>query len=420
MSQLEQHPMEDDELRRTVGKLFVVGFHGHSVSEDIKTLIRPPYNVGAVILFQRNVRDAEQLRTLTLELQQTARAAGHTHPLLIGIDQENGVITRIRPPTAAQLPGAMAQGATGEPANARQISRATAETLKAVGIKMNYAPICDVNSNMRNPVTGARSFGDNPVAVARFAAASWTGLREHGVVPCAKHFPGHGDAAVDSYVGLPFLDKTWKELEECELVPFRRAVADGVEMIMTAHIIVGGGDGEGETQRLPVTLHAPSLANLRKRLGYDGVIVSDCLEMDAVRTECGGTVEGAVTALRSGCDSVMVCHTLELQISALENVCRAVKDSRIPLHQIRESAERMRKIKEKYLEWDAQLERLPASHLDAINKSSMELAKAVYAKSTTLVRSAPDILPRRPGQNVSRHADFLWWAILWFCPYTGL
>lgn len=191
------------------------------------------------------------------------------------------------------------------------------------------------------------------------------------------------------------MDKTWGDLEDCELVPFRRAVADGIEAVMTAHVIIGA---QGE--RVPVTLHAPSLAILRKRLAYDGVIISDCLEMDAIKTESGGTVEGAVKALGAGCDSVMVCHTFELQTGALENVFQAVKKSRIPREKIGKSAERIRKLKGSFLDWNNQLEQSLTSQLDAINKRSEELAKSVYARSATVVRSANGVLPLRSGQKV--------------------
>ncbi|EOD52867.1 putative gnat family protein [Neofusicoccum parvum UCRNP2] len=311
----------DDQLRRLIGQLFIVGFHSQTADENIKKLIRAPYFVGQIVLFQRNVSDADQLRRLTAELQQVAQDAGHEHPLTIGIDQENGLVTRIQPPITAQLPGSMALGATAAVDDAYNVGRATGRALRAFGINMNYAPVCDVNNNPSNPVIGVRSFSDDPSAVARLAAANLNGLRDEGVIPCVKHFPGHGDTAVDSHYGLPVIQRSWADMEQCELVPFRRAVAEQVPAVMTAHIVIGDS-------KLPATLDAAVLRSLRDDLKFAGVIVSDCLEMNAIRTECGGTVKGAVTALQSGCDSVMICHTIDLQTGALEAVFdQAKKDS---------------------------------------------------------------------------------------------
>lgn len=169
-------------------------------------------------------------------MQNEARLAGHQRPLLIGIDQENGLVTRIPPPIAAQVPGPMALGATHEPKFAYQAGKSTGEILKFFGINMNYAPVCDVNSEPLNPVIGVRSPGDDPEFVGRFASATAQGLREERIIPSVKHFPGHGDTAVDSHYGLPVISKGRDDLERLELIPFRRAVAEGVETVMTAHI----------------------------------------------------------------------------------------------------------------------------------------------------------------------------------------
>jgi beta-N-acetylhexosaminidase len=270
-----------------------VGFHGHTPSEDIKTLITT-HHIGAVVLFTRNISDAAQLEDLTKSLQDIARSAGHAQPLFIGIDQEGGLVTRIKAPIAAQIPGSMALGATGSAENAFAVSSATAETLKSFGINMNYAPIADVNSEPKNPVIGVRSPSDDPETVGRFVSASARGLREGGIIPCVKHFPGHGDTAVDSHYGLPVIHKTKTELEECELVPFRRAAIENIESIMTAHIALPALGGE---ERLPVSLNPRAIALLRDELKYGGLIISDCLEMDGVRATFG-TENGAVMALK--------------------------------------------------------------------------------------------------------------------------
>ncbi len=158
-------------------------------SEDIKTLIKI-HKVGAVILFSRNVSSASQLLNLTNSLQDLAKEAGYKQGLLIAIDQENGLVTRIKAPIAAQLPGSMALGATGKVQNAYKVACATAATLKALGINMNYAPIADVNSEPKNPVIGVRSPADDPETVGRFVSAQVKGFQDGGIAPCVKHFPG--------------------------------------------------------------------------------------------------------------------------------------------------------------------------------------------------------------------------------------
>jgi beta-N-acetylhexosaminidase len=282
-------------------QLFIVGFHGHVASEDIRTLITT-HKVGAVILFLRNVSTATQLTELTTSLQEIAAASGHEQSLFIAIDQENGLVTRIKPPVAAQLPGSMALGATGDASNAFKIASATAETLKAFGINMNYAPIADVNSEPKNPVIGVRSPSDDPETVGRLVSAQVKGLSEGGILPCVKHFPGHGDTAVDSHFGLPVIAKSKAELDACELVPFRRAVVEGVESVMTAHIAMPGiGDpslGEDHpSKKVPASLNSDAIKILRDEMKFDGMIVSDCLEMDGVRATFG-TEKGAVMALK--------------------------------------------------------------------------------------------------------------------------
>lgn len=278
-----------------------MGFHGHVPNDDIKALITT-HKVGAIILFQWNIESASQLLELTTSLQEIARSAGHQQDLFIAIDQENGLVTRIKPPIAAQLPGPMALAATGDALNAFEIASATAEVLRGFGINMNYAPVADINSEPKNPVIGVRSPSDDPETVGRFVSAQIRGLREGGVVPCVKHFPGHGDTAVDSHYGLPVISKSRAMLDTCELVPFRRAAVEGVEAVMTAHISMPGiGDpslsDDYPSKTLPASLNPAAIKILRYEMKYEGLIISDCLEMDGVRATYG-TEKGAVLALK--------------------------------------------------------------------------------------------------------------------------
>jgi len=367
-----------------------VGFHGHVPSHDIKTLIAI-YKVGAVVLFQRNIRSASQLLTLTESLQEIAASSGHQQRLFIAIDQENGLVTRIKHPIAAQLPGPMALGATGDALNAFKVASATAEVLKSFGINMNYAPIADINSEPKNPVIGVRSPSNDPETVGRFVSAQVKGLREGGIVPCVKHFPGHGDTAVDSHYGLPVISKTKAQLEACELIPFRRAVVGGVESVMTAHVSL---PGIGES-KLPASLNPDAIKILREEMKYDGLIISDCLEMDGVRATYG-TEKSAVLALKSGTDCVMICHTISAQVGAIEQVIQAIKEGDLSQEAIEASVQRVKKIKAKYLaeSLDSNSTR---DEIERTKSRQSALASEIYAKSTTLVRSVPGVLPISRG-----------------------
>lgn len=196
----------------------------------------------------------------------------------------------------------MALGATGDASNAFEVASATAEVLKGFGINMNYGPIADINSEPKNPVIGVRSPSDDPEVVGRFVSAQMKAFRKHNVVSCAKHFPGHGDTAVDSHYGLPVISKSRDELEECEFVPFRRAAAEGIDSIMTAHIAMPGlassnSNDDDPSKSLPASLNPDIIKILRQDMGYEGVIISDCLEMDGVRGTYG-TEQSAVMAVK--------------------------------------------------------------------------------------------------------------------------
>ncbi|KJZ68880.1 hypothetical protein HIM_11724 [Hirsutella minnesotensis 3608] len=379
--------VSDRELRKTIGQLFAVGFHGHDIGNDIRSLICD-YGVGAIVLFKRNVRDAAQLRALCLGLQRLAKEAGHKQPLLIGIDQENGLVTRISPPVAAQMPGPMTLGATGSPDHAFQVAEVTGEMLRHFGINMNYAPVGDVNSEPLNPVIGVRSPGDDPEQVSRFATACAEGLRAHKVVPCIKHFPGHGDTKVDSHYGLPVITKTRQELDKVELVPFRHAAAQGIEMVMTAHISLP----KLSDSDLPATLSPDAIGILRNDLHFEGVIMTDCMEMDGIRAT-HGTVEGTLKAFRAGVDNVMICHTYDVQTASIDRICEAMESGEISNERLESSLRRLEDLKSRFTSWDDALQPREPDALTEINRRGGSLAKQLYRDSTTLVRDHSSLIP---------------------------
>jgi beta-N-acetylhexosaminidase len=369
-------------------QLFVVGFHGYTAGPQIINLIKDHY-IGGIVLFTRNVESTQQLLQLISTLQRAAKDADHTHPLFIGMDQENGLVTRIKPPCAAQLPGAMAVSATGSIDWALAAAEATAATLLFYGVNTNYGPICDVNSEPSNPVIGVRSPGDDPEFVGAFATATAKGLRSKGIIPCAKHFPGHGDTNTDSHYALPVIRKSRAQLDACELVPFQQVLSQRVESVMTAHIAL---PCLGDELGLPTSLSPPALKVLREEMKYEGMVITDCLEMDGVRATYG-TEKGAVMALRAGNDSVMICHTYDVQVASIALVIDAVKSGSLPGSRLHEASNRVRQLKTKFLSWDSALKMSSISHFEAMKTAQEKLAQKIYESSATIIRSDPGVLP---------------------------
>ena len=327
---------------REAGQRVMVGFHGHEASADVKRMIQD-YGAGSVILFARNVATPEQVAELVRELQAEARAAGHDLPLLVAVDQEGGRVARMRAPWT-EWPPLRALGRRGSEETARKMGETLAAELHACGIRLDFAPVMDVDTNPKNPVIGDRSFGADPDLVGRLGAAMIGGLQGGGVAACAKHFPGHGDTEVDSHLDLPTVEHSRSRLEDVELRPFRVAIGAGVASIMTAHVIVRALDEE-----LPATL-SPRIVDglLRKELKYDGVICSDDLEMKAV-AERWSPAPLAVLAAKAGCDLLPVCAAHDAQVEALEGLVKAVESGEISWKAMDEACARMRRMKERFL-----------------------------------------------------------------------
>ncbi len=206
------------DIREKIGQRLVFGFPGTTIPAEFAALVRE-YKIGNVILFRYNIENLPQLARLCAAIQQLIRGATG-RDAFITIDQEGGMVTRL-PWDAVNVPGSMALAATGKPENAVLAAEITARQLRGVGVNFNLAPDLDVNSNPMNPVIGVRSFGDDPQSVALFGTKAVEGYKNGGMLCCGKHFPGHGDTAVDSHIGLPRIEKTLAELESCELIPFR-------------------------------------------------------------------------------------------------------------------------------------------------------------------------------------------------------
>jgi len=320
----------------------MVGFDGLEPSPDLRRLIRD-FGVGGVILFSRNVDAPEQLAELVRELQSIARDACHELPLLVAVDQEGGRVARLREPWTV-WPPLRALGRGGSEELARRMGESIAGELRSCGIRYDFAPVVDVDTNPANPVIGDRSFGDDPEAVGRLGAAFIRGLQGGGVAASAKHFPGHGDTDVDSHLDLPLVDHSLSRLEDVELRPFRHAVEAGVASVMTAHVLVRELD-----DRLPATLSPRVLGELlRGKRGYGGVVVSDDLEMKALAKSWSAGA-AAVLAAQAGCDLLLVCTKAEAQVEALEGLVRARERDEITWDDMDAAGARIRALKQQYL-----------------------------------------------------------------------
>jgi beta-N-acetylhexosaminidase len=372
-------PVED------LGQLLMVGFPGLTITDELRGLIEREH-VGGVLLFARNVVNAAQVLELTSQLQAIARAAGHAHPLLIAIDQENGTVRRLEA-GATGFPGAMTLAAAGDEALAEAVAQASGRELRALGVNFNMAPVVDVNTNPANPVIGVRAFSDDAATVARFGAAVARGYASAGVIAILKHFPGHGDTAVDSHHAVPTLTHDRARLEAVELAPFVAGVAAGVPAIMMGHVAAPALGAE-----LPATI-APEVVRglLRERLAFGGVIVADCVEMSAV-ADTVGAERGAVLAAQAGNDLVIVSHRYDRQTGALTALRAAHVDGALARETVRAALARVVALKARTLSWEAPPAEVPGWVGEAEHQA---LAARAYAASTTLVRDEAGLLPLR-------------------------
>lgn len=286
--------------------------------------------VGGLVLFHRNLGTPEAIAALVEQLHNRAAA-----PPLIGIDQEGGRVSRL-PLPGMVFPGNMALGCLDRPDLTRRVHQAIGEQLAALGIDVDFAPVLDVNNNPRNPVIGVRSFGEDPERVVRHGVAAVAGLREAGLLPVIKHFPGHGDTHADSHLELPVQPADRARLEAIELVPFRAALARQDLAVMTTHIRFPRLD-----PALPATLSRPILTGLlREELGFDGLVVTDCLEMRGI-ADHWSPEEAAVLAIDAGADMLLVCHTRETQARMHAALCEAVRTGRLTEERLERSAARI-------------------------------------------------------------------------------
>ena len=333
-------------IRRSIGQLLIGSLPGFTIPSELRSLARE-FGLGGVILFARNIEVPEQVAELAHDLQSLAGEL----PLWVSVDQEGGRVARLRAPFT-EWPPMATLGRSGDAALASRFAAALAAELRAVGITLDYAPVLDIHTNPKNPVIGDRALAEDAELVGRLGRAIVRGLQDNGVAACGKHFPGHGDTAVDSHYDLPVVEHPPDRIRRVECVPFREAIAEGVAFIMTAHVLVPSFDEEK-----PATLSRRIVHDLlRTELGYEGVIVSDDLEMQALaRTYTAA--DAAVQAIAAGCDGILICRAqasdrsrdIDVQADVLEALVHAVEDGRVPYTRVEDALTRHRRAKERFL-----------------------------------------------------------------------
>lgn len=379
-------------LEQKIGQMFIVGFESPYVDEHITKVIKECH-LGNIIYFSRNIKDSKQLFEMNKELQKMALSENNA-PLFISIDQEGGMVTRI-PKGATFFPGNMALSAGGTSEDAYKQGCYCGEELNVLGINMNLAPVLDVNINSDNPVIGVRSYGEDPKRVSAFGTSYIKGLQESGIIATGKHFPGHGDTSTDSHLDLSSVPHDKKRLDQVELYPFKKAIESGINAIMSAHVVFPAY----ESENLPATLSKKVLTGLlRNTLRFNGLILTDCMEMKAIDTYFG-TEKAAVMAVEAGADLICISHSLDKQVQAYNNLLDAVKTGRISEERIDESVIRIISIKNKL-----EIDKFLNSSFEEIktilnNETHKEFAQKISEQSITLVKNE-QMLPLKNTEKI--------------------
>jgi len=323
-------------VEKMIRQMMMVGFSGLSLSHEVRKLIKE-ISVGGVILFARNYETPTQIKQLCTDLQSIC-ADTSAPPMFIAIDQEGGRVTRLHEPFT-HFPPMRKLGEKDSTELALRFARAAARELKAVGINVNFAPVLDVDSNPKNPIIGDRALGNEPGIVSQMSVPIINGFHFEGVLAVGKHFPGHGDTQEDSHLTLPVVNKTMEELKKCELLPFRHVIQNGLQAMMTAHVLYPELD-----ENNPATLSTRIITGmLRNDMGFNGIIFSDDFEMKALNQASLG--EAAVNAVKAGVDILITCHSPEKQQTIYDALLAAVRSGEIKPERIEESYKRILRVK---------------------------------------------------------------------------
>lgn len=381
-------------LDQKIGQLFVIGFDGTDVDDDLRAMIEESH-IGGVIYFARNIADPLQTAKLSAKLQRIAAESGNPG-LIIAIDQEGGRVARLTEKTGfTEFPSAMALGATGDPHNAFLAAQAMAQEMRQVGINADFAPDLDVNNNPLNPVIGIRSFSSDPAIVAAFGVEAVKGLQSEGVMAFGKHFPGHGDTDIDSHKGLPVIDHPLDRLQSVEFVPFEAAIKADVSGIMTAHVEFLSID----PTNTPATVSQPVLTGLlRETMGYEGLIITDSLEMAALGEAGYPTEIAGSAAFMAGADLLLFNRDHDLHRRAIADLKQKLETGKISMERLDESVLRILSVKEEFGVLESPTE---AGTPQVMQPDTVTLSRKLALNSVTLVKNEAGLLPFGPEQEVT-------------------
>ncbi|WP_246582648.1 beta-N-acetylhexosaminidase [Clostridium mobile] len=352
-------------LEEKIGQMFIIKIEGQEINENTMKLIRD-YKVGGVILFQNNIKDSSQLLKLTNSIKEYNRE--NPIPLFISIDEEGGRVTRM-PKEIKKLPSGSKIGRTGSKDVAYNVGLTVGEELMSFGINMNFAPVMDINSNPANKVIGDRSFGDNPQTVSELGIEVMKGFQNAEVIPVLKHFPGHGDTSVDSHEDLPIINKNIEDLENFEMLPFKKGIEAGADVIMIAHILLPQLDKDNPSTLSPVIIKDI----LRDKFDFEGVVITDDISMKAISNKYG-VGESALKSLKAGTDIVLTCHTPDKQEEMINFIKKSVEDGTLTGEEIDGKVYRILKLKDKYHIDDEAMETV---NINAINENINEVLEDI-------------------------------------------
>lgn len=327
-------------LEEKIGQMILSGFSGSSIDEELKSLIKEE-KVGGLILFKRNIQTSSDLKVLI----QNINDINENIPLFISIDEEGGRVTRL--PESEDFPSVLEIGNTEDEKYSYEQGRLLGKTLKEYGINMDHAPVLDIYSNPQNTVIGDRAFGSNDEIVSKMGIAMMNGIKDEGIIPTVKHFPGHGDTEVDSHVGLPIVNKTLEELMEFEFVPFKEAIDNECDVIMVSHIVLNKIDSKN-----PATLSKSVISDvLREKLSFNKVIMTDDMNMSAI-TNTINVEDASVESIKAGCDIILIGSGGNYVKSTIEKIKESIEKGEITENRIDESVYRILELKQNYLLMD--------------------------------------------------------------------
>jgi beta-glucosidase-like glycosyl hydrolase len=375
-------------LQEKVGQLFMVDVFSNKNGKDVDKVRKliADYHIGGIIFSKGGPQRQAKLNNEFQELSKT--------PLLIGMDAEWGLAMRLDSTFA--LPWNMTLGAIQDLKLIEEAGAAISRNSKRLGVHINFAPVVDINTNPLNPIIGNRSFGEEKINVTLKSVSFMRGMHKEGILSSAKHFPGHGDTKRDSHKTLPTISFSKSRLDSIELYPFKKAIEVGVDSIMTAHVYFPAIEKE---DGIPATLSKSVLTDLlREELKFDGLIITDCMEMNAI-VNTFGTVEGAVRTIEAGSDTVLVSHSYQRQKKAIEAVIEAVKSGRISEKRIDQSVKRILTLKAKRINLK-QVDRADPAQIDF--KNHQELAQKLAENALTLLKNE-DIFPIKNVELVSEN-----------------